>query len=175
MTPAQNEQRFRQVDNIIERHDMAKLSTSILVVFGLGASAWFSLISADNRGLSPNDEALESFKSRDAENTISAFETASQEVVTNENGIVSLYNIGTAHFSAHETDLALDAFQEALQQATPGTFTYFFLAGEIADLQNDPLEALANYKRAYDIYPGNVLINQRMAQFYLDEAAQCLG
>ncbi len=138
------------------------------VLFIIGFFAWGAYSSSDDDSIEKNNTALSTYDSGNSEQAINQFQEASELAVTNEAKINTLKNLGYALSSESRDDEAQAAFQEALALTKEGSFDYYLISGEIADLQNKPNSALLSFNKAYEIGPGEFQVNSALAIFYID-------
>lgn len=138
----------------------------IIIIVGL--IGWGAYSSSDDDSIEKNNDALSAYDSGNSEQAITQFQEASKLAVTNDTKINTLKNLGYALTSEGRIDEAESAFSEALALASQGSFDYYLISGEIADLQNKPNSALLSFNKAFEIGPEEFQVNNSLALFYMD-------
>lgn len=150
-------------DNIAK---LIKISLGVLLIGGFLAFKIYN--SLDSDVIDTNNQALKNFNEGDSQQAITQFQEASQGAITDSAKINTLKNLAYVYSTEGQNDLALNSFKEALAIATPESFDYYLISGEINLLEKKPNAALANYNTAYKMEPDDFQINNALALFYLD-------
>lgn len=119
------------------------------------------LINEDN--VAKNNQTLELINQGNKDESIKMLEDVSKTAISNENKIITLINLAYQY----EDEKAIKTFQEALALTNDSKSEYYLILGEIAMLQNNPSEALINYKKALSILPTDFQNNHALAVYYL--------
>lgn len=122
----------------------------------------------DQEAVSSNDQGLAALNSGDYESATQHLENAADSAVTSATKMTTLTNLGYVYSSDGKTSEALSSFKEALGYATPDSFDYHLISGEIALLEGNPQKALGSYSKAYNLKPNDFQINNALNLFYLD-------
>jgi tetratricopeptide (TPR) repeat protein len=99
---------------------------------------------------------------------IQQLQTAYSNATDNSTKVTTLKNLAIAYYRAGDTNTALSTFQEALGYTSTESFDFYFISGEIAELQNEPAATLADYNKAYAINSQDFGVNNELGLFYLD-------
>ncbi len=145
--------------------DKNKLVTTLLVLGFIGYGVYSNL---DQTSIDTNNKAITAYDSGDNTQAIAQFQEASQAAATNDTKIQTLKNLGYVYATEGKTDLAIDAFKQALKLTTEGSFDYYMITGDISDEEGKPSSAFVAYKKAYSIDPNDFQINNALALFYMD-------
>ena len=162
-----------KINNSIPKSDRndtkSNFSNKIIAVISILVFIGFRVYSTiENDAVKVNNEALDSFESGNSKQAIVQFEEASKTAVSNENKINSLKNLAYVYESEGQDTLALTTFKEALVLSKFETYDYYLISGEIALLENRPIDARLAYEKAYKISPNEFQINNSLSLFYLD-------
>ena len=150
-------------DNIAK---FVKISLGVLVVGGFLVFKIYN--SLDSDVIDTNNQALKNYNAGDSQQAIAQFQEASQGAITDSTKINTLKNLAYVYSSEGQNDLALNSFRDALKIATPESFDYYLISGEIKLLEKKPNAALADYNTAYKMNPEDFQINNALALFYID-------
>jgi len=143
-----------------------KVIAIVLVVAFLFILKSYNLLDKDT--VENNNQAITAFDSGDSKQAITQLQKASQDAVINANKINSLKNLAYVYSTESNDDLALSTFNEALSLTSVGSFDYYLISGEIAELENKPNAAQIAYEKAYKLNPDDFQINNSLALFYMD-------
>ena len=128
--------------------------------------------SRDNRATSTNNAALDVYNSSDAPSSkarvIQQLNDAYVSATDTQTKITILKNLAAAYDSENEYSEELNTLQKAATYTSSGTVDYYYVLGEIAELQNKPADALSDLKQAYSLNPQDYQINNELGLFYLD-------
>lgn len=138
-----------------------------VIIIGISAAIGY-FYSIDEEENLQNNEAIESFDQGDSTTAIEQFRQAADSAVKDENKILYLKNLGYVYFSDGSYEEAEKTFREALALTKPETLDYYLILAEIAFLEENPEEALANYTKAYELNPNDYQTNNSLALFFLD-------
>ena len=99
-------------------------------------------------GIATNNDAIANFDLGNNQQAISQLQQASQSAVTNDTKINTLKNLAYVYSTEGKEDLALQAFKEALALTSTGSFEYYLISGEVAELEDKYNSAILSYNKA---------------------------
>jgi len=117
---------------------------------------------------SKNTKGIEELGSGNSESAEEYFTEAVSENNTKENQIILLKNLAYSQLANKDEEQSLNSFKEALKLTTKNSFDYYYISGEISELEGKFNLALQNYNKAYELVPLNFQINNALALFYLN-------
>ena len=152
----------------------------VRVIIGLiivGAIAWGAYSSSQNdTAVQTSNTAINTYNTSDTDTStqtaVQQFQSALANATDDDTRLSILKNLALAYDRQNDTTDELATLNQALNYTTSGTVDYYYVKGNIAELQNDPSDALSDFKAAYNIDSQNYQINNELGLFYLDLSNQ---
>ena len=149
----------------------------LIVIAVIAFMAWAGYSeSKNNAAIQKANNALDTYNSNDSvsstQQVIQELKSAYDNATDDSTKLGTLKSLALAYDKNNDTADELSALQEGLRYASIGSLDYYYLSGNIAELKNNPKEALSNFNQAYSIKSDDYQINNELGLFYLDLQSQ---